>query len=58
MHSLYNCIGLIDGTNIAIARPTDDGLHTIAYNENKGFQALKFQAVVSTHGYSCTLMAL
>lgn len=41
-----NCIGFINGTNIQIARPSNNGLQNMVYHEHKRFHVLTFQGFV------------
>lgn len=49
-HALSNCIGFIDGTVIAIARPSRNAVQNVAYNGHKRKHALKYQAVTTPDG--------
>ena len=48
--ALPNCVGFIDGTVIAIARPRGYDVQNVAYNGHKRKHALKYQAVTAPHG--------
>ena len=47
---LTNCVGLIDGTVLGIARPTGYDSQMVAYNGHKRKHRLKYQAVNSPDG--------
>ena len=49
-HALDNFMGFIDGTVIAIARPSRNEVQNVAYNGHKRKHALKFQAVTTPDG--------
>lgn len=49
-NTIYDCIGFIGGTNIQIARPSDESLQNVLYNGHKRFHALKFQPIVCPDG--------
>ena len=49
-HARENCLGVIDGTNLHIARPRDNALQKVVYNGHNGFHALKYQALVCPDG--------
>jgi len=48
--ALSNCIGFIDGTVIAVSRPSDHEAQNVAYNGHKRKHALKYQAVTTPDG--------
>ena len=50
------CVGLIDGTVIAIARPDNSVLQNVAYNGHKRKHALKFQTVTTPDGFLMDLI--
>lgn len=49
-NALSNCIGFIDGTVIAIARPGTDAMQRDCYNGHKRKHALKYQAITTPDG--------
>ncbi|CDF38936.1 unnamed protein product [Chondrus crispus] len=48
--ALQNCIGIIDGTVIGIARPKGHKRQRVVYNGHKRKHALKYQAVTTPDG--------
>lgn len=48
--ALDNCVGIIDGTVIEIARPDDVELQRMVYNGEKRKNALTFQVVNTADG--------
>lgn len=49
--ALQNCVGFIDGTRIAIARPTGSVMQNVAYNGHKRLHCFKFQTVTTPDGF-------
>jgi hypothetical protein len=48
--AMSGCVGFIDGTVIAVSRPTDNSLQAVVYNGHKRRHGLKFQALVTPDG--------
>lgn len=48
--AMSNCVGFIDGTVLAIARPKGNRLQNVVYNGHKRRHALKYQAMVTPDG--------